>query len=248
MDKELLDRLAVRQLVENWAIWRDAGDWDRFRTLWHDDGRMMATWTQGTADEFIEMSNPNDAAQPWDIEAARTLYNIHRWGAKYFDINDAGHVVARPLQDAGASVDLTDVIEEAKGRGLKFPLLIRFQDILRHRVEAINKAFQSSIAEFNFQGKYRGVFPIKVNQLREVVEEIIDAGEAYQFGLEAGSKGELIAVLAMNGPESLTIVNGYKDESMMRLALIGLKLGKRVYLIHKLRKLAARKEVADLAG
>jgi arginine decarboxylase len=94
------------------------------------------------------MSNLN-AGAPWNAESARALYNIHRWGAKYFDINDAGHVVATPLQEAGATVDLTDVIEEAKSRGLKFPLLIRFQDILRHRVEAINKAFQSSIAEFN---------------------------------------------------------------------------------------------------
>ncbi|MGH7975490.1 MAG: biosynthetic arginine decarboxylase, partial [Limisphaerales bacterium] len=108
------------------------------------------------------MSNPNDAALAWSIDSARALYNIRRWGAKYFDISDAGHVVAKPLQDAGATVDITDVIEEAKGRGLKFPLLIRFQDILRHRVEAINKAFQNSIAEFNYQGKYRGVFPIKV--------------------------------------------------------------------------------------
>jgi len=112
------------------------------------------------------MSNPNDAARPWDIESARALYSIHRWGAKYFDINDAGHVVARPLQEAGTAVDITDVIEEAKSRGLKFPLLIRFQDILRHRVEAINTAFRNAITEFNFKAKYRGVFPIKVNQLR----------------------------------------------------------------------------------
>src|SRR5438552_17755050 len=101
------------------------------------------------------MSNPPDESlPPWDISQARNLYNVHRWGAKYFDINEAGHVVATPQQEAGASVDLTDVIEEAKGRGLKFPLLIRFQDILRHRVESINKAFQNSIAEYNYQGGY----------------------------------------------------------------------------------------------
>ena len=134
------------------------------------------------------MSNSTDANPGWDIPAARNLYNIQRWGAKYFDINDAGHVVAKPLQDAGASVDITDVIEEARGRNLKFPLLIRFQDILRHRVESINLAFRNSISEFNFQGKYRGVFPIKVNQLREVVEEILDAGKPFDFGLEVGSK------------------------------------------------------------
>ncbi len=97
---------------------------------------------------------------------------------------------------AGAVVDLTDVIDEARGRGLKFPVLIRFQDILRDRVEAINQAFAASIHEFNYQNKYRGVFPIKVNQLREVVEEILDAGKPYQFGLEVGSKPELFAALA----------------------------------------------------
>src|ERR1035441_7985906 len=145
------------------------------------------------------MNSPTDATPPppWNIEAARALYNIQRWGAKYFDINDAGHVIAKPLQDAGATVDITDVIEEAKSRGLKFPLLIRFQDILRHRVEAINMAFRNSITEFNYSGKYRGVFPIKVNQLREVVEEILDAGKPFDFGLEVGSKPELFAGLAM---------------------------------------------------
>jgi len=178
------------------------------------------------------MSNPNDAARPWDIESARALYNIHRWGAKYFDINDEGHVVARPLQEAGVAVDITDVIEEAKSRGLKFPLLIRFQDILRHRVEAINKAFQSSIAEFNFQGKYRGVFPIKVNQLREVVEEILDAGKVYDFGLEVGSKPELFAGLAMqNQMGCLIVCNGYKDAEFIKMALLGIKLGKKVIMI-----------------
>src|SRR5258708_31620047 len=129
------------------------------------------------------MSNPIDPAQPWDLQTARSLYNINRWGAKYFDINAAGHVVATPVQEAGAPVDITDVIEEAKGRGLKFPLLIRFQDILRHRVESINTAFRNSIAEFNYQGGYRGVFPIKVNQLREEGGEILDAGKPFKFGL-----------------------------------------------------------------
>jgi arginine decarboxylase len=180
------------------------------------------------------MSHPNNDAPvpPWTIESARALYNITRWGAKYFDINEAGHVTAKPLQDAGAAVDLTDVIEEAKGRGLKFPLLIRFQDILRHRVEAINKAFINSIAEFNFQGKYRGVFPIKVNQLREVVEEILDAGKPYNFGLEVGSKPELFAGLALqNQMGGLIICNGYKDAEFIRMAMLGIKLGKRVIMV-----------------
>ncbi len=178
------------------------------------------------------MSNPNDATQPWDIEAARTLYNIQRWGAKYFDINDAGHVVARPLQEAGVAVDLTDVAEEARARGLKFPLLIRFQDILRHRVEAINQCFRDAITEFNYQGRYRGVFPVKVNQLREVVEEILDAGKPFEFGLEVGSKPELFAGLAMqNQMGSLIICNGYKDADFIKMAMLGIKLGKTVILV-----------------
>lgn len=178
------------------------------------------------------MSNPNDASEPWDIEAARNLYNIQRWGAKYFDINDAGHVVAKPLQEAGIAVDITDVIEEAKGRGLKFPVLIRFQDILRHRVESINLAFRGSIAEYNYQGKYRGVFPIKVNQLREVVEEILDAGKPYDFGLEVGSKPELFAGLALQSQiGSLIICNGYKDCEFIKMAMLGIKLGKKVIIV-----------------
>jgi arginine decarboxylase len=178
------------------------------------------------------MSNPTEANSAWDVQAARNLYNIHRWGAKYFDINDAGHVVARPLQETGATVDLTDVIEEAKARGLKFPVLIRFQDILRHRVESINLAFRSSIAEYSYQGKYRGVFPIKVNQLREVVEEILDAGKPFEFGLEVGSKPELFAGLALqNQLGSLIICNGYKDPNFIRMALLGTKLGRKVIMV-----------------
>jgi arginine decarboxylase len=181
------------------------------------------------------------ASQPasWDIQAARALYNITGWGAKYFDINEAGHVVAMPLRENGAIVDLTDVIEEAKGRGLKFPVLIRFQDILRDRVEAINQAFAASIAEFNYQNTYRGVFPIKVNQLREVVEEILDAGKPYQFGLEVGSKPELFAGLALQNQQGcLIICNGCKDALFIRMAMMGIKLGKKVVLvIEKLEEL-----------
>jgi len=178
------------------------------------------------------MSNSTGAARPWDIEAARNLYNIQRWGAKYFDINDEGHVVARPLQDAGVAVDITDVIEEAKGRGLKFPLLIRFQDILRHRVESLNQSFRNALAEYGYRGQYRGVFPIKVNQLREVVEEILDAGKPFDFGLEVGSKAELLAGLALqNQIGSLIVCNGYKDAEFIKMAMLGIKLGKTVILV-----------------
>src|SRR3989440_8480588 len=178
------------------------------------------------------MSNSAEGPEHWNVQQARDLYNIQRWGAKYFDINEAGRVVARPLRDSGASVDLTDVIEEAKARGLKFPVLFRFQDILRHRVESINMAFRNSITEFNYQGRYRGVFPIKVNQLREVVEEILDAGKLYDFGLEVGSKPELFAGLALQSQlGSLIVCNGYKDTTFIRMALMGIKLGKTVIMV-----------------
>ncbi len=183
------------------------------------------------------MSSPTDADQPWDIQAARNTYNIHRWGAKYFDINDAGRVVATPQQEAGAAVDLTDVIEEAKARGLKFPLLVRFQDILRHRVESINLAFRNSIAEFNYQGAYRGVFPIKVvnHQLREVRgRKFWKYRQAlFTFGLGSnGSKPELFAGLALQHQVgSLIICNGYKDAGFIKMAILGLKLGKKVIMV-----------------
>jgi arginine decarboxylase len=190
--------------------------------------------------------NETDAGAAWDIQAARNLYNIQRWGAKYFDINEAGRVVARPLQEAGASVEITDVIEEAKGRGLKFPLLIRFQDILRHRVESVNLAFRSSIKEFNYQGEYRGVFPIKVNQLREVVEEILDAGKPFNFGLEVGSKPELFAGLAQQTQAGgMIICNGYKDAEFIKMALVGIKLGKKVIMV--VEKLEEMKQIISIS-
>jgi arginine decarboxylase len=192
------------------------------------------------------MTTNSSGHADWDIQSARNLYNIQSWGAKYFDINEGGHVVARPLQDSGASVDLTDVVEEAKGRGLKFPVLVRFQDILRHRVESINLAFRASIKEFNYQGQYRGVFPIKVNQLREVVEEILDAGRAFNFGLEVGSKPELFAGLALqNQAGGLIICNGYKDAEFIRMALLGTKLGKKVIMV--VEKLEELKQIITIS-
>ena len=192
------------------------------------------------------MSDPLNTTGGWSIAAARTLYGIEGWGARYFDINDAGKVVAKPLHDAGASVQLDDIIEEARTRGLKFPLLIRFQDILRHRVEAINNAFRNSISEFNFKGQYRGVFPIKVNQLREVVEEILDAGRAFNFGLEVGSKPELYAGLALQRQQGgLIICNGYKDSSFIRMALMGRKLGKNVIMV--VEKLEELKQIITMS-
>jgi arginine decarboxylase len=171
--------------------------------------------------------------EPWDIPAATSLYNVDRWGMGYFAINAKGHIEVRPTQDAATPIDVMDVIEEArKEYGLGFPMVLRFQDLLRHRVEQINAAFGSAITEFNYRAPYRGVFPIKVNQLREVVEEIMDAGRPFHFGIEAGSKPELLAAMAVHrDPESLIICNGYKDALFIQNALLGCKLGKRVILV-----------------
>src|SRR5258708_8575139 len=168
----------------------------------------------------------------WDIPSAVSLYNIDRWGSGYFTINRSGNVQVMPTQQDDSSIDLMEVIQEARDRAMTFPLVIRFQDLLRHRVETVNRAFQSAISEAGYKNFYKGVFPIKVNQLREVVEEIIDAGAPFNFGLEAGSKPELIAALAVHrDPESLIICNGYKDMTYIKIALLGRKLGKQVIMV-----------------
>src|SRR4028119_2021649 len=150
--------------------------------------------------------------ETWDIPSAISLYNIDRWGTGYFGINGKGHVEVMPTREKDKAIDIMEVIDDAKSRGLTFPMVIRFQDLLRHRVETINKAFHGAIADSGYKNVYKGVFPIKVNQLREVVEEIVDAGLPFHFGLEAGSKPELLAALAAHeDPESLIICNGYKD-------------------------------------
>lgn len=170
--------------------------------------------------------------QPWDIPAATSLYNIDRWGAGYFRINDKGNISVCPTLDPATPIDIMELIAEAREQGLKFPMVLRFQDLLRNRVQTINRAFSEAITEFKYKGVYRGVFPIKVNQLQEVVEEIMDAGSEFNFGIEAGSKPELLAALAIHrDPESLIICNGYKDPSFIQNALLGLKLGKRVILV-----------------
>ena len=175
----------------------------------------------------------------WSAESAKKLYNIESWGANYFDIDKDGKVFAQPLQN-GAKVAIADVVQEAMSRNLRMPLLIRFQDILRHRVETLNKVFQKSIKEYDYKGRYRAVFPIKVNQLREVVEEIIDAGEPFGLGIEVGSKPELFAGLALQSePGKLIVCNGYKDPLFIKMALLGVKLGKRVVMVvEKLEELS----------
>jgi len=194
------------------------------------------------------MPRQNNTMSEFGKQDATALYNVDRWGAGYFSINDEGHLCVLPQGPKGEKIDLMDIVAEARSRNLEFPLTVRFHDLLRHRVETINAAFASAIEEMDYQGVYRGVFPIKVNQLREVVDEILDAGKAWHFGIEAGSKPELIAALSVHSdPESLIICNGYKDDGFIRTALLGRKLGKTVILVvEKLEELSAVLEQARL--
>ncbi|MEM1158508.1 MAG: biosynthetic arginine decarboxylase [Verrucomicrobiota bacterium] len=175
------------------------------------------------------MPSPNNH---WKIQDAYDTYLIDRWGEGYFIVDDSGLLAAKPQKENGASIPLLDIITAAAQRGVKAPFVIRFHDILRHSVISINECFRAVIKEHHYQGQYRGVFPMKVNHMREVVEEIMDAGSDYHFGLEVGSKPELIAALAVHeDTRSLLICNGYKDEEFIRLALNGSQLGKRVILV-----------------
>ncbi len=180
-------------------------------------------------------------------EDAISLYNVDRWGGGYFTVNKKGNVVVLPNRSNDQKIDLMEIVAEAKERKLDFPLTVRFHDLLRDRVETINKAFADAIETMGYHNVYRGVFPIKVNQLREVVEEILDAGKRWHFGIEAGSKPELMAALALhNDFESLIICNGYKDTAFVRNALLGRKLGKTVILVvEKLEELTHILQVAS---
>ncbi len=186
----------------------------------------------------------------WSIDDSLKTYNIENWGLHYFGVNPKGNLTVQPRQTSMPSIDLKGVVDDIVARGIKLPVLIRFQDILRHRVVMLNEAFKRSIEENNYKGKYQGVYPIKVNQLREVVEEILDAGAPYKFGIEAGSKAELVASIAMNtNPDSLILCNGYKDYSIIKTALTGIKLGKRVIIIvEKLSELTQIMKVAREMG
>jgi len=186
----------------------------------------------------------------FDAESAISLYNVDRWGGDYFTVNRAGHVTVTPTRDPAQAIDLMEIVAEAQKRNLSFPIVVRFQDLLRNRVERINRSFNKAIEEHAYRGCYRGVFPIKVNQLHEVVAEIVEAGAEFHFGLEAGSKPELIAALAIhNDLESLIICNGYKDSDFIRNALLGRKLGKKVVLVvEKIEELESILAIAKSMG
>lgn len=185
-----------------------------------------------TAQQPIRFHNL-DAFPEWTTQHADEIYQVSRWGEGYFQVSDKGDLCVSPnRKTTGPMINMMEVVEEIKSKGIEFPAVIRFHDILRSQVAMLNKTFRETIEEARFNGSYCGVYPIKVNQMREVVEEIVDAGAPYNYGLEAGSKPELIAALAMNmNHNSLTVVNGYKDKDLLRLALLGIQLGRKVIVV-----------------
>ena len=186
--------------------------------------------------------------EAWTIDSARTLYNIEGWGVGYFDINEKGHVVVRPdSENPTSELDLYELANDLEAQGVGLPLLLRFSDILSSRIESLTERFSRAIREYEYTGGYTTVFPIKVNQQRHVVEEIVEFGKASGVGLECGSKPELQAVLGLaEHTDHLIVCNGYKDEEFMRLALMGQKLGHNVFIVlEQLSEVDVLLKVAD---
>tara|TARA_R110000787_G_scaffold46377_5_gene112581 strand:+ start:717 stop:2666 length:1950 start_codon:yes stop_codon:yes gene_type:complete len=193
----------------------------------------------------------------WTPDDAEDLYRIPQWGDGYFGVGADGKLLALPdFGNRESRIALQDVVDELHEQKAQFPVVMRFHDILKNQVRQINETFAAAIAANGYEAPYRGVFPIKVNQMREVVDEVVEAGRPYHYGLEAGSKPELMAVLAYDtGEEALTICNGYKDEDFLRLALLGRKLRRKVVVVIEkfseiapLLRLAAEMDVEPIIG
>ncbi|MBD2084897.1 biosynthetic arginine decarboxylase [Trichocoleus sp. ST-U3] len=170
--------------------------------------------------------------QSWSIENSENLYRIEGWGQPYFSINAAGHVTVSPKGERGGSLDLFELVNALKQRNLGLPLLIRFSDILEDRIERLNACFAKAIARYNYSGTYKGVFPVKCNQQRHLVEDLVRFGKPHQFGLEAGSKPEMMIALAMlDTPGALLICNGYKDREYIETAMLASRLGQTPLIV-----------------
>ncbi|HXU65430.1 MAG TPA: biosynthetic arginine decarboxylase, partial [Polyangia bacterium] len=196
------------------------------------------------------MSSTGGIPRKWTIADSAEAYGVKYWGNGYFSVNEAGSVQAHPAGPEGARVDLKELVDEVARRGIGLPLLIRFSDVLRSRIVELNETFKRAIAEYGYKGGYKGVYPIKVNQNRFVVEEIVQFGRPYHYGLEAGSKPELLAVMAMlDDEEALIVCNGYKDEEYIETALMASKLGRTVLIVvEKYSELSLIAEVAKKVG
>lgn len=194
--------------------------------------RNGAHWDGNQGDRLEETADPAMIPAPWTIEDSEALYRIPHWGDPYFSINADGHITVSPRGDRGGSLDLVDLVDALRQRNLPLPLLIRFSDILEDRIERLNACFAKAIARYKYNGSYRGVFPVKCNQQRHLVEALVNYGRPHQFGLEAGSKPELlIALAALDTPGALLICNGYKDREYVETAMLGQHLGQQPIIV-----------------
>jgi len=177
-------------------------------------------------------SPDNRNSTDWSAAAGAALYGLDRWGDPYFSASDRGHVMVQPRGDRGGSLDLMELVQELQGRDLSLPLLIRFDDILEDRLERLHGAFERAIAQYGYAGRYQGVFPVKCNQQRHVVEELVSSGRRWHFGLEAGSKAELLIALSLvDDPDALLICNGYKDQRYIETAILARRLGRQPVVV-----------------
>ncbi len=187
--------------------------------------------------------------ESWKVADAAELYEVARWGNGYFSINEAGHVCVHPTKDPARSIDLKQLVDRLQLRGIDLPILIRFGEILKHRLGEIYNVFQCAINENKYQGRYCCVYPIKVNQQRQVVEEVLRFGKPYNFGLEAGSKPELLAVIAMADNDTPIICNGFKDAEFIETAMLAQKIGRHVIpVVEKYTELKLILDYAEKIG
>jgi len=194
-------------------------------------------------------SDSTSSTRSWSVHDASEMYEVSRWGHGYFSVNDAGHVEVHPTKDPATAIDLKELIDRLQLRGIHLPVLVRFTDILRHRLGEIHAAFQAAIEQNQYQGSYNCVYPIKVNQQRQVVEEVMDFGKPFGFGLEAGSKPELLAVVAMADNATPIICNGFKDAEYIETAMLSQKIGRKIIpVVEKYTELTLILDAAEKAG
>ncbi|WP_063400054.1 biosynthetic arginine decarboxylase [Prochlorococcus marinus] len=180
----------------------------------------------------MSAADPIQGNKSWTVADSAALYGLDRWGEPYFSANANGHVQVQPRGDQGSCLDLVELVEELKSRNLNLPLLIRFDDILEDRLERLHSAFEEAISKYGYAGRYQGVFPVKCNQQRHVVEQLVESGRHWHFGLEAGSKAELLIALSLvNDPEALLICNGYKDQRYIETAILARRLGRQPVVV-----------------